>query len=386
MVASSNVGARRAVPVPGENIIWLILVVIVGACTALFAKGSSSKDLILKSANSNVNNMSNGELISILQGNVVFLYDDAVIKSEYAKWWKSKGTVSFSNHIRVTKKEQTLTCDRLDYDKSKKWLAAEGHVDFIDSKERTRITGRHGDYYPDTKFIAMKGKPVLYFYDTTAHDTLVIHGEKMSYDDSLKLALVQDSVTIQKGKLLSYSRMARYYSELNKAQLRQSPRIFYERDSLSGDSVDLKFTKKALQGMSVDGNSHGMYKEFSQKDTMLSRVLGDSLYMALDDSGKVDSMWVYRNAKSSYYPLSNPLLANEAFGKIMLVAFTKKGDVDNVKVWGNAKSIYHVEEGDKGGCNNASGDSIYVAFKDGKASHVKLSGSVRGFYAPGKKE
>lgn len=359
------------------------MILVMSSC---YASTTAKKDLILKSANSNINNMSNGELISILQGNVVFFYDDAVIKSEYAKWWKSKGTVSFSNHVHVTKKEQTLTCDRLDYEKSKKWLAADGHVDFIDSKERTRIIGRHGDYYPDTKFIVMKGKPVLYFYDTTAHDTLVIHGEKMSYDDSLKLALVQDSVTIQKGKLLSYSRMARYYSELNKAQLRQSPRIFYERDSLSGDSVDLKFSKKALQGMSVDGNSHGMYKEFSRNDTMLSRVFGDSLYMALDDSGKVDSMWVYRNAKSMYYPLSNPLLANEAYGKIMLVAFTKKGDVDNVKVWGNAKSIYHVEEGDKGGCNNASGDSICVAFKDGKASRVKLSGSVRGFYAPGKKE
>jgi lipopolysaccharide export system protein LptA len=359
------------------------MILIVSACHASTAV---KKDLILKSANSNINNMSNGELISILQGNVVFFYDDAVIKSEYAKWWKSKGTVSFSNHVHVTKKEQTLTCDRMDYEKSKKWLAADGSVDFIDTKERTRITGRHGDYYPDTKFIAMKGKPVLYFYDTTAHDTLVIHGEKMTYNDSIKMAEVQENVTIQKGKLLSNSHVARYYSELNKALLRQSPHIYYERDSLSGDSVDLKFSKKALQGMSVAGNSQGMYKEFSRKDTMLSRVFGDSLYMALDDSGKVDSMWVYRNAKSTYYPLSNPLMANEAFGKVMLVAFTKKGDVDNVKVWGNAKSIYHVEEGDKGGCNNASGDSIYVAFRDGKASHVKLSGSVRGFYAPGKKD
>jgi lipopolysaccharide export system protein LptA len=345
----------------------------------------TGKDLILKSANSNVNAMNGDELISVLQGNVVFFYDDAVITSEYAKWWKSKGTVLFTDRVHMTKKEQTLTCSRLNYEKSKKWLAAEGNVDFSDTKEHTRITGQHGDYYPDTKFIAMKGKPVLYFYDTTAHDTLVIHGEKMTYDDSLKMATVQEKVTIKKGKLLSNGNLARYYSELNKAQLRQSPHIYYERDSLSGDSVDMKFTKKALQGMSVSGNSQGMYKELSKKDTMLSRVFGDSLYMALDDSGKVDSMWVYRNAKSAYFPLNSPALANEAFGKIMLVAFTKKGDVDNVKVWGNAKSIYHVDEGDKGGLNNASGDSIQVAFKDGKASHVKLCGSVRGYYAPGKK-
>ena len=135
--------------------------------------------------------------------------------------------------------------------------------------------------------------------------------------------------------------------------------------------------------MSVDGNSHGMYKDYSRKDTMLTHVFGDSMYMALDDSGKVDSVWVYRNVKSSNCPVSNPTLSNEASGKIMIVDFTKKGDIDNVKVWGNAKSVYHIEEGDKG-CNVATGDSIAVEFSEGKASRVMLAGSVRGFYAPEK--
>jgi hypothetical protein len=98
----------------------------------------------------------------------------------------------------------------------------------------------------------------------------------------------------------------------------------------------------------------------------------------------VDSLWAYRNVKSSYHPVKDSLRANEAYGKIMVLAFNKKGDVDNVKVWGNAKSVYHVEESDKG-VNIATGDSIAVAFKEGKASHVMLSGSVRGYYAPEKK-
>jgi hypothetical protein len=51
-------------------------------------------------------------------------------------------------------------------------------------------------------------------------------------------------------------------------------------------------------------------------------------------------------------------------------------------VWGNARSIYNVEEKDGRGINEASGDSITVSFAKGKATHVKLSGSVRGFYAP----
>jgi lipopolysaccharide export system protein LptA len=344
---------------------------------------AKNSDLILKSANHNMNTMNNDEIISTLEGNVVFLYDDAVIKSDYAKWWKNKGTVHFSNHVRVTKKEQVLECDRLNYEKNKKWLTADGNVDFFDGKEKTRIRGRHADYYPDSKFVKITGKPEFVNYDTAAHDTLIIHGDTMSYTDSLKLAQVQHAVSIAKGKLHSKCDDAHFFTEVNRTKLRILPQIQFDNDSLTGDSIDLLFTKKALKGMSVDGNAHVMGKDYSAKDTMLTKVAGDSMYMALDDSGKVDSLWVYRNVKSLYFPISSPSMSNEAYGKTMVVDFTKKGEIDNVKVWGNAKSVYHVEEGDKG-CNIATGDSVAVEFNKGKATRVMLAGSVRGFYAPEK--
>jgi len=361
-----------------------IVIGITALCMAAAAR-VNGPDLILKSANSNTNTMSGDELISVLEGNVVFVYDDAVIKSQYAQWWRSRGTVHFSKNVRVTKEKQVLTCDRLDYEKSKKQLLANGSIDFYDSKEGTRLLGDHAEYFPDTKFITLTGKPVFIHYDTAAHDTVVIHGEKMTYSDSLKLALVERSVTISKGKLFSRCQTARYFTEGDRAQLRTKPDIKFDHDSLSGDSMDMLLNKRALRGMSVSGNSHGMYKDVSGKDTMITNMFGDSLYMAMNDSGKVDSMWMYRNVKSSYRSAKDSLHPNEAFGKIMILAFTKKGDVDNVKVWGNAKSVYHVEEGDKG-VNIATGDSIAVAFKEGKASHVMLSGSVRGYYAPENKE
>jgi hypothetical protein len=66
----------------------------------------------------------------------------------------------------------------------------------------------------------------------------------------------------------------------------------------------------------------------------------------------------------------------------MTVRFNARGEVSRVKVWGNARSIYSVEEKDGRGRNEASGDSITVSFAKGKATHVKMSGTVRGFYAP----
>ena len=347
---------------------------------AVFGK---SPDLILKSADSNINTMSKGgEVVSVLNGNVVFLYDDAVIKSQYAKWWRNKGMVSFSDRVNVVRTAQTLTSDKMDYDKSKKQLIADGHVKFYDAKERVRLSGDHGTYDMDTKFMDMEGKPHFIFYDTTAHDTLDITGKKMTYSDSLKKATVHDNVTIRKGKLFSHSDFAVYYPDSGRAQLRKVPRIAFETDSLFGDSVDLLFTKKVLQKVRVNGNSHGLYHDYGKADTTLTHLLGDSLSMFLSDSGKIDSLWAQGNVKSKYFPIAKPFQTNEAFGKYMVVAFNKKNQVDRVKVWGNARSIYNVEEKDGRGVNDASGDSILVGFADGRATHVKLSGSVRGFYAP----
>jgi lipopolysaccharide export system protein LptA len=380
MALRDQVKMRKNIKIAQDLLLFAVI-------SLLFAK---SPDLILKSANSNINTMSkDGQVVSVLTGNVVFLYDDATIKSQYAKWWRNKGMVSFSDHVSAERKTQTLTSDRMDYDKSKKQLISDGHVRFSDAKERVRLNGDHGTYNMDSKFLVIEGKPHFIFYDTTAHDTLDITGRKMTYDDSLKKATVNENVTIRKGKLFSHSDIAVYYPDSGEAQLRLVPRIAFETDSLSGDSVNLTFVKKILRNVKVNGNSHGMYHDFGATggaskgaDTTLTHLVGDSLSMFLSDSGKIDSLWAMGNVKSKYYPIAKPLQTNEAFGKYMTVLFNKKNQVERVRVWGNAKSIYNVEEKDGRGVNDASGDSILVAFANGKATHVKLCGSVRGFYAP----
>ena len=355
---------------------------VLALCAAMAVFGKSS-DLILKSANSNLNTMSKtGDVISVLNGNVVFLYDDATIRSEYAKWFKSKGTVSFSNKVRIDRKDQTMTSDHMDYDKNKKWLTADGRIDFFDRHERVRVYGDRGYYYIDTKLLTVEGSPRFIFYDTTAKDTLEIRGKKITYDDSLKKATVKDNVTIRKGKLFSRCQTAIYYPDSGRAMLRITPDIAYETDSIRGDSVDMHFVKKVLKKVNVKGNSHGLYRDFGKTDTALTHVFGDSLAMFLTDSGKIDSLWAFGNVKSRYYPQKNPLQTNEVYGKVMAVSFDRRGDVSGVKVWQNAKSIYNIEEKDGRGMNVASGDSISVAFSGGKATHVMMAGSVRGYYAP----
>ncbi len=372
--------ARRETDLAKRGNAHLVLMLILCLSTAIFPK---SPDLILKSADSDVNTMSkDGEIISTLTGNVVFLYDDAVIKSQNARWWKSRGTVSFSDKVSVDRPHERLTSDHMDYDKAKKLLIADGRMNFFDSKERVKLTGDRGSYFLDKKFLVVEGHPRFVFYDTTAHDTLDIRGKKMTYDDSIKKASVYDNVTVAKGKLFTRSEIAFYYPDSGKANLRKIPRIAFETDSLSGDSVDLSFTKSHLKRVKVNGSSHGQYKDFGASDTTLTHLFGDSISMFLTDSGKIDSMWAFGNVKSKYFPLRNPLATNEVYGKLMTVWFNRRGEVSRVRVWGNARSVYTVEEKEGRGRNEASGDSITVSFAKGKATHVKLSGTVRGFYAP----
>jgi hypothetical protein len=230
--------------------------------------------------------------------------------------------------------------------------------------------------------MTVEGKPKFVHIDSVANDTMEIMGKRMTYNDSLKKATVFEKVTIKKGKLFTSSDLAVYYPDSGHAQLRFVPRIAFITDSLSGDSVDMRFTKKVLQTVNVKGSSHGMYRDNGKTDTTLTHLFGDSLTMFMTDSGKVDSILAFGNVKSSYFPLNKPQQNNQVVGKTMTVSFNQKGQPARVRVWGNAKSTYNVEEDNGRGINEASGDSILVAFSDGKATHVRMSGSVRGFYAP----
>jgi lipopolysaccharide export system protein LptA len=359
-----------------QEIILLILLFFLLS----FAKSS---DLILKSANSNINTMGkDGEIISVLSGNVVFLYEDAVIKSQNAKWWKSRGTVTFTDNVIIQRQAQTLFSDRMDYDKNKKSLTAEGKIDFWDAKEKVKLTGKKGVYNIDSHLLTIEGNPCFYFFDTLAKDTLKISSKKMTYNDSLKIASVFGDVLITKGKLFTKSNIAHYYVDSGWVYLRELPNVAYDTDSIRGDSVDVLFVEKRMKLAKVKGKSVGQYKNYGQTDTSITHLIGDSLCIFFTDSGKTDSMWVIGNVISRYIPIKKPYLESQAFGKQMTVSFDEKGDVSFVKIWGNAKSIYNLEEKDGRGINDASGDTIIVLFTNGKVSKVRLSGSVRGYYAP----
>jgi lipopolysaccharide export system protein LptA len=343
--------------------------------------------LVLESASNNENSFSNGEFISVLRGNVVFRYDDIRIRSDEATWWRTKGAVLFKNRVRVVRGRSLITCNRMNFTKDNNTLTATGKFDYFDSTEQSRLKGETAEYRIGAKIFHLRGSPELIRYDTAQAETLTIKSITMIYVDSLKRATAVDSVRIRKGKLYSTCRLAHFNTKTNQAFLRGNPNVYYDAHHLNGDSINLNFAKERLHDASIVGNSHGIYLDVDSTghrrgDTSITHIWGDSLYMALSDSGRLNVLWSVGKASSRNYESSDPASANTANGKIMMLRFGQDGNVKKLKIWGNARSTYFVDDDNGKGCNNVSGDSIAVAFAKGKAQFVTLAGSTRGIYFP----
>lgn len=338
-----------------------------------------AQPLILHNADYNRNSFVNGQLVSVLRGNVEFEYKDARIKGNKATWYRRDGRILFVGNVEVEMKHQLLTCKRMELNKNKKILTVTKNVDFYDSDEMTRFTGDKGVYYIDDKDLILTGKPLITKYDTVANDTLTISGKKMVYKDTIGVAYVYKNVKIVKGDLTAYCDTADYETETGFSRLRKDPKIYYDVNELEGDSVNLEFLDGKLRGIIVMRNAEAVHKDVTIDDTLYTKMMGDSVYMSIMEEGGIDTVWTMKKAATLYYSSLTPEIINRADGKIMIVDFSE-GKTGNLRVKGNAESIYYIEDDKSNGVNRASGDEILIHFLDGRASYLRLKGGARGVY------
>ena len=345
----------------------------------LSAWGKSST-LVLRNANFNRNSLVNGKLVSVLEGNVIFNYDDAIIRADHATWYRRNGIAHFNGNVRIIQENQLLTCNRLTFNRGQKKITAFDNIDFYDTLEKMRIIAQKGDYFFETGNLVLTEDPRMFQYDTTIAETLSISGDKILYDDSLKIATAQKNVLILKGILKATCKTGTFNLDNHIARLREDPWIYYDIHELTGDSVDLFFTEsEVLYGVSVMRNAKGFHRDATEEDTVFTQVTGDSLYMDISDSGTIETIWTYKDALTLYYSSKTENLVNEASGKVMRLNFIK-GTTGILTISGNAECVYYLNEENESGKNEANGDDMVINFREGKAVYIKLIGGVRGTY------
>lgn len=351
---------------------------------APFSAMAQSSPLVLVNADYNENQFSGGTLKSVLVGNVHFRYEDAEIYADKATWYRGKGIAKFHNDVKIVRPNQTLTCNSMEIRRSEDRIYAQGSIDFLDDGRRVRILAERGWFDMGKQYLFLDKEPRFFRYDSLANDTMEIISETMEYSDSTRIATAMGTVRILKGLLEGTCQTAHYFTDMDKAALREDPNINYDDDYLEGDSIDIFFEKEVLSGVSVMRNAHASHHEYGQSagaDTMITDINGDSLYMELSEEGRLTAIRAFGNVESRYYDKNDPGMANEASGKKMEMAFGDNRNVEHLTIEENAESLYYIDEESGVGINRASGDRIDVTFRRGTAAYIKITGAVRGIYA-----
>ncbi|MDR3012440.1 MAG: hypothetical protein LBU70_04440 [Chitinispirillales bacterium] len=156
---------------------------------------------------------------------------------------------------------------------------------------------------------------------------------------------------------------------------------------ISSDSLHVFMFEEngKIRAIRAYGNAHGRNAEWSpasETDTSITHIWGDSLRISMTDEGRMRLMRAFGNAQSKNFVVGDSARANEVSGQIMTLIFNNNGKIERAVVTGNAKSLYHLEEGEGGGSNNATGDQIIVMFRNGRAQKLQVRGNVKGFYSP----
>ena len=417
--------SRRAIFL-SINVLFVLILLYPAAAFA-----STDGALILERANSNENIYSGGELVSHLRGNVVFRYEDMRISSDEATWWRNAGRVDFRRNVRVDRAGDIITCSQMRFVRDRNLLTASGQFFYQDSAKVTFLSGNEAEYSVDRKTFTVRGRPQLVRKDSTDTDTLFIRGRLMTYNDSLKIATVTDSVRIIRGSLNAACRNAQYFLNTNMAYLRISPEVFYENHKVAGDTIDLHFGKETLKNARVVGNSHGRYTEFSasSNDTLVTHIWSDSLLLTMSDSGQLETMKAFGKVHGRYTEISpaskdttvtniwsdslilvmsadsgrGRLEMMKAFGKVhgryteispsssdtlvtniwsdsLLLTMSNAGKLDSMQAFGRVISRYFAM-GDSAKANEITGRAMTLKFNEaGKIERALVLGNAKSIY------
>lgn len=392
------------------------------ASTSLPAGNERNAPLIMENADRFEGNRSRGEYV--LTGKVRFRHGQMLMETERAVWMKDRNIVTCESGMRLTSKGSLLTADRGTYDKNMGQATAQGNVFMRDSSGENVATGQSVVYLRFRHLATLTGDPeVRRFYvkkdsaapdsgsatakdsggvkpaarvnpaDTavasgagkSGPDTLSIKGDLMTYNDSLQVAVADGNVRINRDKLKITCTKAEYHGGSDSLFLLGKPQVVVDDNQVKGDVMRLGMHGEEIKSLLVKGSAQAHSTE-PATDTSAARqsdVNGDSLFLAFKEKA-IDSVQVFKNATGAYFDVDKPAFVNKMTGDYMVLRFNGK-QVASANVMGGgstaAKSTYyHFEKKKLKGKNDAEGDTIDFAFKDGKVDEVMVKGAAKGTY------
>ncbi|MBC7186755.1 MAG: hypothetical protein H5U38_06940 [Calditrichaeota bacterium] len=316
-----------------------------------------------------------GRVLQRLEGDVLFRQGQATMSCEQALRDEAAGTVVFMGRVRIDTGRRRLYAERVAYNEFSRVEEAEGHPVVYDSTRRlaaerltyfepeeralavgrvvladtarfTTLTCGRAEYFRATGYAVATHSPRLVKTDSTGGDSLVLSGDKMEVFDAGARALVTDSVTLRKGRLVVRCGRAEYFDDEEKVLLTAAPHGVYGQDHIRGTTMEVYLSGQEVRRIVVQG---------------------DALITSPSDS------------------LNPETRVNRLTGQRVTIQLAEE-QIREMTIEEQATSLYHVlEEGEFKGVNLISGDRILLYLEDGKLRRVRIEsapGKTSGVFYP----
>lgn len=345
--------------------------------------------LIMENADHMEGFRSQGEYV--LTGHVRFRHGQLYFSTERAVWQRDLNRVFCETGMRITQSGSLLTADKGSYDKSANRAVAEGHVFMRDSSGEVEGRGERLTFDRSRREALLTGNPVVQrLYPVPAGDTgktkepdtLAIRGRTLRYFDSSGVAIAEDNVVITRRDLRITCGRAEYRRKADSLFLSRDPQVKVEDSEVKGALMRLGLHDEELRGMMVKGGAEALSLEKATDSTRArkSHLEGDSLFMAFQ-KGAIESVQVFRHAAGTYFDVDRPQYVNRMSGDYMVMRFQERRVHDAEVLRGAKSTYYHFEKDTLKGRNRAEGDTIAMAFRDGKIDEVLVKGAgAHGVY------
>ncbi len=278
--------------------------------------------------------------MAIMERNVEILDEGVVIHCQRAAWDRRSRRSLLTDSVSIDYEGKTILADSVRYDQVSRFAEASGNVVVIDPESGTRIEGRHGSFDLEGEITLMDLNPILYMEEEEGDSTRTTARVMRHFrNDSLMVAV--GDVHYAGEELNAYGDSALFYQSIDRMDLFQEPRLEWNGNELTGDSLRLY-----LEGQSPS------YME----------VVGQAVYRE-------------GNRDSTFFDGKSTRIEGKRFD-----IFFEESDLKEVRVTGPASSIYtpELEFGETAQLHETRGDSMNFTFADEELEVVHVMGTAEG--------
>lgn len=282
-----------------------------------------------------------------LRGNVVVQDKNGELHAPAGTYDRRTGRADLVGGVEGRDGGQRLIADRAIYLRDSSLVKARGHVHGVDDPNRIDLNAESIDFDRANKIATATDNPVLRARDRDGR-VIQMTALKLRVDTDRRIAEAIDSVHVTRDTLQARADHALFDDKQDRGWLTGSPRVWDDETSITGDSIEIQTRQRVLQRVVVR-NQAVMDYEGAHAGTFgeASRLTGNQvdIYFTKNDIDSLIATGAARNEYKSPSRGRQTAETNLAEGDTITVFFRQR-KIDHARVEGAASGEYHLAAND----------------------------------------